>query len=253
MNEEAMAAEPQSGGKPPALPPRWERTETQFDDWAAAVTERADPFMAWLGLLFALLVGYDIAVELSGPASTALEIAGWAIWSAFALEFGAKLWLAPRRLPYLRRHWWQAILLLVPFLRVLSFLRLARAGRALPASRVVSSSYRAAGTARYLLRSRLGYLGALSSLSALAIAELAYVFERDADGSRVPHVRRCPAVGRRDSRRTPGRPGSRQRRRAHRDDPRVRRRADPGRLAGRGDRILPGGRAPRARECRGAR
>ena len=186
MSEESVPRVGTRIGEPPPLPPRWERTETQFDDWAAAATERADPFMAWLGLLFALLVGYDIAVELNRTASLVLELSGWAIWAIFALEFAAKLWLAPRRLAYLRRHWWQAILLLIPFLRVLSFLRLARAGRALPASRVISSSYRAAGTARYLLRSRLGYLGALSSLGAIAVAELAYVFERGIEGSVFP-------------------------------------------------------------------
>lgn len=168
---------------PPALRPRRERSESEFDDWVKTVTERADPFMAWLGILFALLVGYDLAVDLSPGASTALELAGGGIWAVFAIEFAAKLWLAPKRLRHLRRHWWQPLLLALPFLRVLSFLRLARAGRALPASRVISSSYRAAGTARYLFRSRLGYLGAISSVSTVAIAELAYIFERDVEGS----------------------------------------------------------------------
>lgn len=167
----------------PPLEPRSERTEEGFEEWVETATERADPFMAWLGLLFALLVGYDIAVELSAGPSQAIEVAGWMIWAVFALELGAKLWLAPSALTYLRRHWWQPLLLLLPFLRVLSFLRLARLGRALPASRVVSSSYRAAGTARFLVRSRLGYLGALSTVSAIAMAELAFIFERDtADG-----------------------------------------------------------------------
>ena len=169
--------------RPQPLPPRWERTETQFDDWAAEATERADPFMAWLGALFALLVGFDIAVDVGERTATIIEIAGWTIWALFAIEFATKLWLAPRRGLYLRRHWWQPLLLLLPALRVFSFLRLARLGRALPASRVISSSYRMAGTARYLLRSRIGYLGALSSLSALAIAQLAYVFERDSGSS----------------------------------------------------------------------
>jgi voltage-gated potassium channel len=168
---------------PPALRPRRERSESEFEAWVRATTERADPFMAWLGVLFALLVGYDIAVELGPRASTALELAAGVIWAVFAVEFAAKLWLAPRRLRYIRRHWWQPLLLALPFLRVLSFLRLARAGRALPASRVVSSSYRAAGTARYLFRSRLGYLGAISSVSTIAIAELAYIFERDVEDS----------------------------------------------------------------------
>lgn len=171
----------QSVAARPPLPPRWERTETQFDDWAAAATERADPFMAWLGILFALLVGYSIAVDLSDTATRALEFAGWVIWAIFVLEFATKLWLAPKRVTFLRRHWWQVPLLLVPFLRVLSFVRLARAGRALPASRVLSSSYRAVGTARYLMRSRLAYLGAAASIGPIAVAQLAYLFDRDVE------------------------------------------------------------------------
>lgn len=164
------------------LPPRWERTESEFDDWVAATTERADPFMAWLGVLFALLVGFDLAVSVGPGASTAIEIASWTIWAIFALELAIQVWLAPSRLAYLRGHWWRPVLLLLPFLRVLSFLRLARVGRALPASRVISSSYRAAGTARFLVRSRLSYLGAIAVVGAIAIGELIYVFERDAAG-----------------------------------------------------------------------
>ena len=184
--EHAPVAAPPNPGKAaerarpiPPLPPRWERTETGFDDWVAATAERADPFMAWLGVLFALLVGFDLAVDIGPGASTAIEITSWAIWAIFALEFAVKLWLAPIRLRYLRRHWWQPLMLLLPFLRFLSFLRLARLGRALPASRVISSSYRAAGTARFLVRSRLSYLGAIGAVGATAVGELVYVFEHD--------------------------------------------------------------------------
>lgn len=135
--------------------------------------------MAWLGVVFALLVGYELAVDLGPSASRALTLAGWCIWAVFLLEFAAKLWLAPGRLRFLRRHWLQALGLVLPTLRFLRFLRLVRLGRALPAARVVSSSYRSLGTARRLARSRLGYLGALTSVVVVAIAELAYLFERD--------------------------------------------------------------------------
>lgn len=156
--------------------------EWEFEDWLRRATERADPAMAWLGVLFALLVGYEIAVELTPAASRALQIAGWAIWATFALEFATKLWLAPSRRRFLRRHLLQAAGLAVPFLRVLRFLRLARLGRALPAGRVVAASYRTAGSTRVIFRSRLGYLAALSTVAAIALAELAYIFERDARG-----------------------------------------------------------------------
>lgn len=154
--------------------------EREFEAWLRRATERADPLMAWLGVLFALLIGYEIAVDLTPAASRTLQIAGWAIWGAFALEFASKLWLAPSRRRFLRRHLIQAAGLLVPFLRVLRFLRLVRIGRALPAGRVVAASYRTAGSARVIFRSRLGYLAALSTVATIALAELAYLFERDA-------------------------------------------------------------------------
>ncbi len=158
---------------------RARRSEDEFDAWLEEVTDRADPFMAWLGVVFALLVGFELAVELSPRTGRALEWAGWSIWAIFLIEFAAKLWLAPSRLRFLRRHWFQAAALVIPTLRVLRFLRLLRLGRALPAARVVSSSYRSVGTARRLFRSRLGYLAATAVVVSVAVAELAFLFERD--------------------------------------------------------------------------
>ena len=151
-----------------------------FERRLGAALERADPFMAWLGVLFALLVGYELAVDLGPGARRAIEVAGWVIWAVFLVEFAGHLVIAPNRLRYVRRHPLQVLGLLVPVLRFLRFLRLLRLGRALPAARVVTSSYRLAGTARRLLRARLAYLGAVSLVVSVAVAELAYLFERDA-------------------------------------------------------------------------
>ncbi len=96
----------------------------------------------------------------------------------FLVEFLVKLWLAPRRRRFLRRHWLSVLALLVPTLRVLRFFRLIRLGRAMPAARVLSSSYRTASSARRLLGSRLGYLGGLGLVVTVAVAELAYLLER---------------------------------------------------------------------------
>jgi len=156
------------------------RTEDEFEAWVVDVTERADPLMAWLGVVFALLVGFELTVTLGPRTATALSTAGWIIWAVFLLELLAKLWLSPRRARFVRRHWVQVLMLLLPFLRALSFLRLMRLGRALPASRVLSSSYRNVGTARRLVGSRLGYLGAVSVVVAVGVAELAFVLEREA-------------------------------------------------------------------------
>ncbi len=161
-----------------ARPPREAGTEHEWEAWLEELTERADPFMAWLGVVFALLVGFELAVDVGPRAARVLEWSSWAIWAVFLVEFGARLLLAPQRLRFLRRNWLQALALLVPTLRIFRFVRLVRLGRALPAARVVSSSYRTMGTARKLLRSRLGYLGALSTIVVVALAELVYVFEQ---------------------------------------------------------------------------
>ena len=143
------------------------------------LAERLDPFMAWLGVVFALLVGYEIAVELTPGTAATVRAVGWAIWAVFLAEFLLRLWLAPARLRFVGEHWFQVLTLAVPTLRFLRFLRLLRLGRALPAARVASASYRSIGTARRVARSRLGYVAGISSVVVVAIAELAYLFERD--------------------------------------------------------------------------
>jgi len=157
------------------------RDEAEFDVWVERALERADPFMAWLGALFALLVGFELAAAVGPTTARWLDVTGLAIWAIFGAEFAAQLWLAPERLRFLRHRWWQVLLLAVPVLRVFRFVRLLRLGRALPVSRVLSSSYRVAGSAKLILRSRLGYLAGLSGLLAVAAAELAYLFERDVE------------------------------------------------------------------------
>ncbi len=164
-------------------PPPRSVGEEEWEEWARAAAERLDPFMAWLGALFALLVGYELVAEdLSSGTERALWIAGWAIWAVFLVEFALKLALAPRRLRFVRRHWLQALGLLLPTLRLLRLARLLRLGRALPAARVVSSSYRAAGTARRLAGSRLGYLGGVTAVVGIGVAELVHLLERGRPG-----------------------------------------------------------------------
>ncbi len=41
------------------------RAENEFDVWLEQVTQRGDPLMASLGVLSALLVGFELAVDVS--------------------------------------------------------------------------------------------------------------------------------------------------------------------------------------------
>ncbi|HWH13537.1 MAG TPA: ion transporter [Miltoncostaeaceae bacterium] len=151
----------------------------EVEAWLREVEERVTPFMAWLGIVFALLVALEVAAtDLSPGTRSVLTWAGWAIWALFVVEFGIRLWIAPRRRRFLRSNWISAVALTVPLLRVAALLRLLRLGRALPAARVLSTGYRARGTARRLLRSRLGYLAGVSSIVVLVLAELAFLLDR---------------------------------------------------------------------------
>lgn len=159
------------------------RADDAFDDRIAAWLERTDPVMAWLGVLFALVVGFQLAVQVRPPVGLALDVVGWVIWGIFVIDLLAKLAVAPAKGKFLRRHWLMVLGLVLPTLRLFSFFRLMSVGRAFPAARVLTTSYRSVGTARRLFRSRLGYLAGLSVIATVALAELAYLFESGRDGT----------------------------------------------------------------------
>lgn len=135
--------------------------------------------MAFLGIVFTLLVAFEFAEPgLTGGWARGVSAALWVLWGVFVVDFAAKLVAAPSAKRFLRRHWLSVAMLLVPTLRLLRFTALLRIGRALPAARVVSTSYRATGVARQLVRSRTSFLGAVAAVVTLAVAELAWLAER---------------------------------------------------------------------------
>ena len=153
--------------------------ETSYERWLAVQTERLDPLMALLGIVFALLALFQLADPGLSPGwNRVLDVVTWGIWGIFVVDFVAKLIAAPSAVRFLRAHWLAAVMLLIPTLRVLRFGALLRLGRALPAARVVTTSYRATGVARTLLRSRTSYLAAVAGVVTLATAQLGWLVER---------------------------------------------------------------------------
>ena len=181
-----LTLERSGGDCPPAdledelrKPRRGERDEHGYERWLARQTQRLDPFMAFLGIVFTLLVAFQLAQpDLSPGWARGIDVATWVLWGIFAVDFLARAAAAPSAAGFLRRHWLAALMLLVPTLRLLRFAALLRLGRALPAARVISTSYRATGVARRLLRSRASFLGATAVVSILAAAQLAWLAER---------------------------------------------------------------------------
>ncbi len=147
------------------------RRDEQRQDWAEQLAVRLDGPMSALGVLFLFVVlGQTLA---QSPAlSTALTVAGWGLWLTFVAEFAFRLYVAPDRARFLRRHWWQALFLVVPFLR---FLRLVRLLRFIRATGVISSAVRGSRSAGRLLTGRLGWLLALTATVVLAAGQLVVV------------------------------------------------------------------------------
>lgn len=154
-------------GPSPAQP----RHHEQRQDWAESLAQRLDRPMSVLGLLFLLVVlGSTLATE--PQITTALAVAGWLLWLVFVGEFLLRWYVAPDRVRFIRKFWWQAVFLAVPFLR---FVRLLRAVRAIRAARVVSSAVRGSRSAGSLLTGRVGWLLAVTAILVLAASQLLIV------------------------------------------------------------------------------
>lgn len=150
----------------------------QLQDWLEI------PMLVLAFIWLALMV-----VEMVWGLSPLLESAGYIIWIVFILDFGIELWLAPRKLNYLKKNWLSGIALLVPALRAfrivraLRITRLARIGsmtRGMRLLRVLSSinrGMRALGAS--MNRRGFGYVVLLTLIVTLAGAAGMYGFENN--------------------------------------------------------------------------
>lgn len=143
----------------------------------------------WLEIPMLLLSFVWLAlfvVELIWGLSPLLDALGITIWIVFILNFRLELFLAPRKLAYLKRNWVIVISLMLPALRVLRVVKVvralqtARAARGLQLLRVMT---RANGGMRALAasftRRGFGYVVGLTAVITLIGAAGMFAFERD--------------------------------------------------------------------------
>ncbi len=144
------------------------------------VERTLEPPMFVLGLLFVpVLLGPTLA-ELSAEAIWAMELCGWLIWGAFAIEYFWLLYLAPDRREMVRTHKLDLIVVLVPFLRPLRFLRIVRlATAATGVGRAVAAFRRIGG--------RPGFLPFFASVVGIVVvgAGFALAFEHEQPGASI--------------------------------------------------------------------
>ncbi|GAB3232333.1 hypothetical protein GCM10027447_28060 [Glycomyces halotolerans] len=133
---------------------------------------RLDRPMSALGIIFVLVV-LGQALAQSTALTAVLSAAAWLLWLVFAGEYALRLYIAPHRLRFLRRTWWQLVFLAVPFLRILRAAQVARAARF---GRVLSSAVRGSRSAGRLLSSRIGWLSSVSLIVVLGASQLLDAF-----------------------------------------------------------------------------
>lgn len=150
--------------------------------------ERLDRYLdvplALASLALVLLAVIELSGEVSEPWQGRLVALSWTLWGLFFVEFAVKFALAPVKRHYLREHWLDALVVLLPFLRFLRLVRILRATRALPTFRLLVFGGRGSQSTLMLLkRRRLGQLAIISAMVMLIGAALGYLLEAGAPGS----------------------------------------------------------------------
>lgn len=101
----------------------------QSDERLRAVERFTELPLLLLALAMGPLLVVPAVTDLSETLDRAFLVADWLIWAAFAVDFGVKLVVAPARLQYVRGHWLEVGMVLLPFLRPLRLARLLRFSR----------------------------------------------------------------------------------------------------------------------------
>jgi voltage-gated potassium channel len=87
--------------------------------------------LAAAAVLFLTVYSLQVIVRPTGTAGVVLEVMPWVIWSLFLLDYAVALWLAEHRGHWFLRNLHQLVIVLLPMLRPLRFLRLVTLLRAL--------------------------------------------------------------------------------------------------------------------------
>ncbi len=108
----------------------------------------------------------------------------WFIWAAFAFEYVVRLALSPKRWHFVRRHWADLLIVVLPFLRPLRIVRSARALRLLRLARLGAALGKVGRDGkRLLVRHHFHYALLVIVMVILGAASLALVVEDGSGGS----------------------------------------------------------------------
>ena len=136
-----------------------------------------------LALLAIPLFLSPFVLDMSAGQERVIFALDWLIWGVFAADLLIRTRLAPHKLTYLRRHWFDVLIVVLPFLRPLRVGPSGRALRVLGAVRALAHVMRAAHAMSAIL-GRRGVQGSLllAGLVVTASAIAVYFAERSGSG-----------------------------------------------------------------------
>lgn len=118
---------------------------TSGDSRADRWERRTEVPLVLLALAFLAAYAWPVVdPRLDADLRTVLWAVTWTVWAAFVVDLLVRLWLAERRRDYLRRHWWEVPIVVLPILRPLRLLRLVALVRVLNRTAAQSLSGRVA-------------------------------------------------------------------------------------------------------------
>ena len=130
------------------------------------------------------LLVLPLLFDLPSSVEAAILAADWFIWAAFAFEYIVRLALTHERWRFVRRHWADLLIVVLPFLRPLRIIRSAKALRVLRLARVGSALGKVGQDGRRLLvRHHLHYALLIIGMVIVGAASVALLVEDGSGGS----------------------------------------------------------------------
>jgi voltage-gated potassium channel len=151
--------------------------------------ERTALLMIVLSLAIIPLLVIPLVWDLSSGVESTLFSLDWLLWGAFVVEYGIRLFLAPRKWTFVKGNKIDLLVIVLPFLRPLRVVRSARALRVLRAGRAVAflgRGFDAAGD--ILTRHKLHYALAVTAVAVLGAGPLVESFERGAPNANIQSI-----------------------------------------------------------------
>jgi voltage-gated potassium channel len=168
------------------VPQDTESSLSRREEWLARLERWTEWPLTALALLLIPILLAPYLFPISPSTRSMLDDLDYLIWGVFAADLTIKLLVAPHRTMYLRKHWFDVILVALPMLRPLRATRSLGELRSLVAVRAVAASGRVMVVSRQLL-TRHGFQYVLLSaiIVVLAAGSLVTVFEREAPDANI--------------------------------------------------------------------